>query len=145
MQTQAERDAIISESAKWFSHNRELIEQHNDLFCDSNPTYAGGIAIFSYLSLASLEKLVEKGYANKEDAQNSAPTLGEFLDFLKEHPDFVVNGYSVTFDRMDCRVTITGLEYRGDYSQKDKEAFEIFTKNSDENEIKEKYLYSWWD
>jgi len=142
---QDKRDAIISESARWFGHDNALIELNDDLFCSEKPVYGGGIALFSYLSRESLEKLIAEGFANPENNQNISPTLGKFLNFIKEHPNFTVNGYAVEAERDDCRVTITGLEYKGKYSEEEKKAFLNFAARATNTLIENEHLFCWWD
>jgi hypothetical protein len=140
---QAKRDAIVSESAKWFCHDSSKIK--DDIFCGTEPTYGGGIALFSYMKFDTLQKLVDSGFAKLDDAQNDAPTLGEFIDFLKDHSAFLVNGYVVEAERDDCRVTITGLEFLGAATNQQIEAFTYFSEGASEIEITPERLYCWWD
>lgn len=142
---QAKRDAIISESAKWFTYDGAKIESAQDLFCATSPVYGGGIALFSYLSLATLEKLVSEGFANLRNAQNNSPTLKEFLEFMRQYPIFTANGYAVEAERDDCRVTITGLECKGVCSPEAAAAFLKFAESADEKKVKKDSLFCWWD
>lgn len=74
----------------------------------------GGIADFDSMSLSAAEALIEKGYLDPDGTQNESPTAAEFMEFARSHPDmeWVFNGYVVSPERDDCRVTLTGIASR---------------------------------
>lgn len=68
----------------------------------------GGIRSFSRVDPKTVAALVEKGYANPDEAQNNSPCIQEFLDFCEQHPktDYTLSGYTVSRERADCRVSV---------------------------------------
>ena len=78
------------------------------------------------------------------DKQNEAPTLGEFLEFMKLHPEFKAHGYIVSNDRDDRRITIEGLEG----TAKDELSlteFKNLCEYADEFRCENGNCFSWWD
>lgn len=69
----------------------------------------GDIIHFDHLTLDGLEELIEKKFADSEEAQNSSPIIQEMLDFMKSHPDFTAHGYAVSIKRSDYRVSLEGI------------------------------------
>ena len=132
---QNKRDSIISETAIW---NYGFIEK-------STPSYGGGIALFSGLKVETLKKLINEGFADLEDAQNESPTLKEFFDFLEKNPEFSAEGYAVSAEREDCRITITGVLYTGKVTESKKKAFLELCSDADELTVEDEYLRSWYD
>lgn len=106
--------------------------------------FFGGCARFSGMTYKTLQELVDKGYADLEDSQNDNTTLGEYLEFMKEHPRFKAHGYVVSNDRDDRRVTIEGLE-AGQVTIKEVEDFIKLDRYADEFEATQSYCRSWWD
>ncbi len=129
---QAERDALISQTAKWFAHETPKgIKSLDDLYCADRPNYGGGIALFSFLALDTLRTLIEMGYANVDNQQRRAPSTAEFVQFMTDHPGFTASGYVVEAARDDCRVAITGLDIRGDHPPEYIAALRKFSKYSE--------------
>jgi len=141
---QAERDGIISESAGWFSSDYTGVTSKHDLYRGKSPEYGGGIALFAFLNAETLKKLVERGYANPENRQDSAPTTGQFLLFLQSFPEFRANGYVVAADRDDCRISLTGLSLEGVHDDTQECEFRKFSRGATEVEVKPDLLYCYW-
>jgi hypothetical protein len=100
---------------------------------------------FSELTVEDLEELVEKKFADPEMNQNDSPTIGEFLEFVKENPGFTLHGYIITPNRNDYRVSIEGLQFLGEASKATILAFTNFVQGADEIEANDQVLYAWWD
>lgn len=107
------------------------------------------------ISYDTLVKLVEIGAAKPDDAQNSSPTIQEFLDIFKNMKDRVsFIGYVVYPPRDDCRVSIEGFDACGfigddllNFLQKVpfKDAY-VDEKNYKQNEEDGTWtLHCWWD
>lgn len=75
--------------------------------------YSGGIRSFQGLPAGVLQTLLDRDFAEYEDVQNEAPSLGEILGFLHKHPTFVAHGYAVSADRGDYRISIEGVNQIG--------------------------------
>lgn len=90
---QKERSAII----------REGCSRYADRDCEN-------YAHFSGMTAATGRKLINEGFADPEDAQNSCPTFEEIVEFCENHPGFIIHGYTIGDDRRDARVTAEGVE-----------------------------------
>lgn len=106
----------------------------------------GGIKRYQDLTVDCLEKLVEEGFADPEETQNDAPSIQEFLDFMKKYPQARAHGYVVSNERDDVRVSVEGLEV-----DRDDVTFELFRefvalcRFADEFDDCDNGLYAWWD
>lgn len=99
---------------------------------------------FDSLRKEQLQKLIDEKFAYPDDAQNDAPSNQEFLSFMTEHPDFVVDGYAVNPRREDYRVSITAIKHKdGRIEASDVTAFKNFVRNADE--IDTITGYAWFD
>lgn len=126
--------------------SKQAKERDKIIFGKYDPNaYMGGIRNFENLSAATLRKLVDLGFADPEDKQNDAPTLGELLDFAEYYgpESYVFGGYVVSPKRSDCRVSINSIEFIAEHFDDDDEeqAFEELTQYADEKDID----YAWWD
>ncbi len=126
------RDDLISKTAKWFAHETpDNIKSLDELYCAARPNYGGGIALFAFLPLDTLTTLIKEGFADENVQQNwTAPTTRQFVQFMTQHPGFTASGYVVEEAREDCRVTITGLDIRGDHPASYIEALRRFAKGA---------------
>lgn len=99
---------------------------------------------FDSLKKEQLQKLIDEKFANPHEAQNDAPSNQEFLSFMTEHPDFVVEGYAVNKRREDYRISITAIKHKdGRIEASDIAAFKHFVRNADE--IDTITGYAWFD
>lgn len=111
---------------------------------DAKNFSGGGCASFSDMTYKTLKTLVDKGYADPEDNQNGSTTIGEYLEFMKEHPRFKAHGYVVSNDRNDRRITVEGLE-ADNVTIKEMVEFTELERHADEVEATQNYCRSWWD
>ncbi len=109
----------------------------------------GGARRFHNLSRENLQQLISQGFANRADSQNFSPTIGEFFDFAQRQGnkgfEFTFEGYVISPERRDYRVSIDGLFYRGICSTELILDFQEFVNEPDELEIEPNYLRAWWD
>jgi len=106
---------------------------------------SGGIIRFRELGLEELEALVEKGYIDPEEAQNSSPTVGEILGFMKKYPAVTAHGYVVSPDREEERVSLEGIECEAsEVTDELRMDFVDLARYADEFEYRTS-LYAWWD
>jgi hypothetical protein len=106
-------------------------DERNEMLGIKKENFGGGCARFDNVDYKTLKDLVDLNYADLEDAQNSAPTLGEFLKFIETHSNFTVHGYAISSDRDDYRISIEGVD--GDHcSKQDQEDFTNFCTIPDE-------------
>ena len=125
-------------------YTEEQDKERSELAGVNDKNFFGGCASFSGMTYNTLQTLVDKGYADPEDSQNDSPTLGEYLEFMKEHPRFKAHGYVVSNNREDRRITIEGLE-AGQVTIKEVEDFINLDRYADEFEATQDYCRSWWD
>ena len=106
----------------------------------------GGTKRFQGLALEDLERLVKEGLIYLEEIQNDAPSVEEFLEFMRKYPITLTHGYVVSNDREDVRISLEGLEIDREHV-----TFELFRdfvalcRCADEFDDDDKGLYSWWD
>jgi hypothetical protein len=72
--------------------------------------YAGGAEDFEHLKLSQLKLLIDNHYIDLKSEHNSSPTVQEFYDFMKKHPNFQATGYAINHRRDDCRVSLDGVQ-----------------------------------
>ena len=70
----------------------------------------GGIARFKNLTLNQIEKLIELDLLNLDECHNASPSIREIIDFVRKHPEFKVDGYTVSPDRSDCRTSFDTIK-----------------------------------
>ena len=105
----------------------------------------GGCKPFHKLSLKQLDLLIKENFIDLNERQNdNAPAVEDFHSFLTDHPDFVLEGYAVSVDRRDYRVSIDGI---AKYEGISKEDIIDFAQFYDANEycIEEDFMRAWWD
>lgn len=110
--------------------------------------YDGGIKSFEGLDVERLERLLAEGLATPDGKQNEAPTIAEFLEFMRSEPRTRAHGYVVSPRRADCRVSIEGLEIKlkpGEEAKDLRHRFVVFCRTADELCDTGDKLYSWWD
>ena len=107
--------------------------------------YSGGCCNFKGLTLDKLSLLLDEGFADPEEQQNSAPDTMEFKSFLEKYPQVTLHGYMVSPERDDYRMSIEGLEYNGAVSREMLDDFIAMFRFADEFEFENDYLYCWFD
>ena len=105
----------------------------------------GGTESFEGLSLKVLKELKEKNFLDPEDAQNSAPSIEEMMEFMDGHKGFTAHGYVVSPDREDYRVSLEGVEFIGKVSFPTITEFSKMFGHADDLTIEEERLYCWFD
>lgn len=109
----------------------------------------GGAQRFHNLTTEKLQQLVSQGFANPAHAQNFSPTINDLLEFAQRQAsngfEFTFEGYVISPQRSDYRVSIDGLCYRGICSTELIFDFQEFVGTPDELDIDSDYLRAWWD
>lgn len=124
-------------------YNRDIVRRDTLIFGAYEPDkYSGGIRFFDGMSKDTLSQLVEEGFADPEEHQNYAPTIGEFL----EYDGIVYNGYVVSLERGDYRVSVEAVETDDD-SQNPMVGLEfaLAFRHADELDVEQWNGYAWWD
>ena len=108
--------------------------------------YLGGVRHYSGLNLKDLNKLIKLGYADLDEEQNFAPTIGEFRQFMEEHHGYTAHGYVVSPNRDDFRVSIEGIEKDTGYETAEElEDFISMFRHADEFNVSKTGMYCWYD
>ena len=125
-------------------YTEEQDKERCELVGVNDKSLSGGCASFSGMTYETLQKLVDKGYADLEDSQNDSTTLGEYLEFMKTHPRFRAHGYVISNDRNDRRITVEGLA-SSNITLNELHDFIALERYADEFEATQSYCRSWWD
>jgi hypothetical protein len=101
---------------------------------------------FEGLSAKDLKRCIAKGWADPKDCQNSAPSIGDILEFLVANPSFKAHGYVVTPHRDDTRISIEGVIAEGAPRAEVDAYIEMF-RQADEFEFDSNggYCRAWYD
>lgn len=129
---------------KDFTFNKDQDTRDKLLGIPPTAKYGGGIEAFTGLTAETLRQLVDQSFADPEDAQNSAPTIGEFLEFMEAHPKFRAFGYAVGIKRSDYRVSIEGCECAKGASEKDQRDFTSMFRFADDFKVGRR-CFCWFD
>lgn len=106
--------------------------------------YPGGCRNFENMSVETLQRLVDEKFAEPDDCQNCAPTIGELLEYGKSHKGVVFGGYAVSADRDDYRVSIDTVNQTFDNAD-ELAAFSKAFRDADEFSVTTESGYAWWD
>lgn len=129
-----------------FGLNKDVATRDKIIFgTESGVKYLGGIRRFEGLTVDQLTELEEYGFLYLDDAQNYAPSVGEFIEFMKKFPEFTAHGYAVSVERSDYRVSIEGVEKHGEATPEELEAFEDLFSDADEFTATSEGLRCWYD
>ena len=133
-----------------FKYNMDYKRRDEIIFgddCQPEEKWAGGIKRFS-ISPSVLKQLLEERFADPKDAQNNSPTAQDFSDFFDRvaTPDeWMVDGYAVSHDREDYRVSIEGCETDCPLNSDDFIAFTNLFRCADEFELTSGSAHCWYD
>ena len=111
--------------------------------------YLGGCRHFEGVGILELEALLDAGFLDPEETQNGSPTVREMMSFVRHcdvPTDWEFEGYAISPERDDYRVTIEGLYYNGTNLTLDE--LLAFTNEfhwADEFEVAYDYARAWWD
>lgn len=121
-------------------------EQLDEIYKRYNPNYEEtyDVRYFNQLDAETLEKMIELGFADSKEKQNDAPTIAEFLKWMKENPSYKAHGYVVSVRRDDYRLSVEGVDGCG----KTREEIISFSKmfhDADEFDVDNDYQRAWYD
>lgn len=127
--------------------NRDIQRRDEIIFnkYDENAYNSGGVVKFENLNLENLKKLFALNFINPNDKQNDCPTAAEILQFIEKYPEYTVQGYTVSIERNDYRVTLTGVYKNCPVEDVDelKDFIALFEKADDFTVANE--VYCWFD
>jgi hypothetical protein len=93
-----------------FPFNRDAARRDRLLpFLDllgNGETFTGGAGSFGPLDAAELTALLEGKWLDPDDRQNAAPSAWDIFQFVCDHPGTYAQGYAVSPDREDYRVSL---------------------------------------
>lgn len=120
---------------------RELIifDEHYD-----EKQYLGGCRRFEYMTVETLQRLVSEGFAEPNDKQNAAPSLGQLIEYGKQHSGVTFSGYTISIRRDDYRVSIDAVNHIF-ANETDAVDFSKEFHTGDEFIIDNGFGYAWWD
>jgi hypothetical protein len=126
--------------------NKDYKTRDQLIFGDENENdWLGGVRSFDSLSVKQLKNLIQNNFIDLEDRQNSSPTVEDFFNFMKEHPEVKAHGYAVSHKRDDYRVSLEGLSFKGNINHNLLLDFVDLCRDADEFVADENELYAWWD
>jgi len=64
---------------------------------------------FEGLPLNVLKDLIDNKFAFEDERQNSSPSIGDFIEMMKEYPILKAHGYIISPRRDDYRLSLEGL------------------------------------
>jgi hypothetical protein len=119
-----------------------LVRTAQQMSVPGSMTYAGGIAEFYGIDVATVAQLIADRYLDPYDRQNDAPTAWQILRFMCLHPTVYASGYVVSIDRDDYRTTLDDIA-ADDLTPELRTAATAFCTNGD-NEM-DSGLECFWD
>ena len=124
--------------------NMDIEKRDQIIFGEYDPKkYSGGIRYFNGMNASTLRKLIKDGFCDPESCQNCSPSNEEFLTFMEDNDGYYVNGYAVSVDRSDYRVSIEAIKKEDGIGTKEElEDFVKFARGADEFDCSG---YAWWD
>ena len=130
--------------------NKNYKKRNQIIFGDEDANLRGvDIRHFKSLDLKQLEDLIQNDFIELRERQNFSPSTAEFLEFMRKYPDVRAHGYAVSHERDDYRVTLEGLQFRGDVSRALLRDFKKLCRGAegepDSCVAKQDRLYAWWD
>lgn len=125
------------------------IKRRDDLmapFMKQKPDKNYQIAYFSGLDNITLQILIDEGFADPEERQNEAHSIGEYQEFINDQLSFRAHGYVVSPSRADYRISIEGLD-GARLTIKELPDAVWFERHADELTFIETKgtFHSWWD
>lgn len=96
-------------------------------------------------TLEQLQALDKAKLLDMEQTQNDSPTIRELVTFMQAHPGVNGFGYVIGVDRHDCRVSLEGLEYKGEVTVPLVADFVTLCRHADELSVTTEWLRAWWD
>lgn len=129
-------------NTNWEERDRYLFGEDADL---TQYGY-GGTRRVRQITFEQLNWLITNNFADPEEYQNDAPTIGSLCKFLQEHPTCTVSGYVVSPERTDSRVSIDKIQ-GSNMTSTDLQAFIDRFRYATEFEVdlENKTAFAWWD
>lgn len=107
--------------------------------------YYGGIRLFENMTSDTMQKLLDQKFAQEDDAQNDMPCIKELMEYASNHKNVTFNGYAVTADRNDYRISVDVI--RQDFENPKTEILDFTEhfRHADEFQINAESGYAWYD
>lgn len=104
----------------------------------------GELWYYRRVNLQTLKEMAAMGLTDPNDHQEFAPTFGEILAWLIEHPSFTAHGF-IKVGRPDRRITIEGVAHEGEISAEEAAGFRQMFRRADELNVRKKFQRAWFD
>jgi len=128
-----------------FAYNHDQATRDAMLGICPNADYLGGVETIKGVKLDVVEQLIDQRFADPDEAQNNSPTISGFVDFMREHPRAVLNGYAVESRRFDYRVSFDCILLPDPSEAEVAEFARCFAGSSDDFGVGEDDVWAWWD
>ena len=125
-----------------YNQNEKKRNEILEIEVDEDPRYS--TFHFEDLTLDKLDELIKKKFVDPDEQQNDAPSIGEFRDWMEQHPTFTAHGYAVCHPREDYRVSIEGVEGYPE-TREDLMDFVLMFRYADDFVIGMDRCYCWYD
>lgn len=135
-----------------FDYNMDYKRRDELLFganCQPEEKWAGGIKYFS-ITPSVMRQLIDEGFVDVTEKQNDSPDIGAYMEFLESLEDNVawrINGYAVSHNRGDYRISVEGCEtnWPSYDNVKDVISFANLFRFADDFELSPSRAYCWFD
>ena len=130
--------------------NKDYAQRDKILFGEYNPDkYLGGCRNFT-CSKEVMQTLVENDYIDPNECQNYSPMTKEFMEILHDIDNVRFNGYAISPDRDDYRLTIDGVDVEIEDTDYDNisllvESFHYADEFNFSHDGDSYFLHAWWD
>lgn len=130
--------------------NKNYESRDQILFGKYDPeSYFGGCKRF-HCSYGTMKRLVEENFIELNECQNESPSTKDFMESFVDFDDVIFNGYAISPNRDDYRVTIEGFDIEIPDTDFDKITFLVETFHfADEFSFQHNgdtyYMHAWWD
>lgn len=130
-----------------FTMNKDYERREQIIFGESydSKKYPGGCRDFMGMTVETLQQLVDEKFADTEDNQNYAPTLGELLEYGKTHKGVTFGGYAIEVARDDYRVSIDTIDQDFNEDANASIDFSNAFHAADEFTVAKESGHAWWD
>lgn len=128
-----------------FDFNKDIKKRDEIIYGEyDTEKYFGGYRRISDMSVELVKKLIDLKFIDPTETQNLSPSIQEFVDWAERHEGFVFDGYAISLDRSDYRVSIEEIHRWGDYTKEELKDFVDMFAGADEFET-DGGLSAWWD
>ena len=145
-----DNNAHFNEEYKASQERGDSVAEQSSIF---SKYYVGGCRRFDKITVNQLKELLDANFIDGSQSQNGSPTVNEFLKFgmkmqcSDKYTLVYYEGYAISPDRDDYRVSIDGIKFESEYviDREVLSAFWKFIQYASEVEISDTRGRGWWD